>query len=153
MNINYGMDNPPSPLTVLLVEDDPGDVLLITEALREHGLGSDVHTVSDGAEAVSFLYRAGEHADAPRPDLVLLDLNLPRMNGHEVLTHIKSDPDLRSIPVIVLTTSSAPDDLTQTYQAHANAYITKPLDSTGFAKVVNRVEDFFGDVAKLPRRR
>lgn len=153
MDNMYGVDPPTPPLTVLLVEDDPGDVLLITDALRDHGLGSDVHTVTDGAEAVSFLYRAGDHAQAPRPDLVLLDLNLPRMNGYEVLAHIKSDPDLRTIPVVVLTTSSAPNDLTRTYQSHANAFITKPTDATGFTEVVTRVEDFYGDIAKLPGRR
>ncbi|MEV0674946.1 response regulator [Actinosynnema sp. NPDC050436] len=147
-----GDAGPPAPLTVLLVEDDPGDVVLITEALRERGRNPRLHTVSDGAEAVSFLYRAGEHSSAPRPDVVLLDLNLPRMDGREVLAHIKSDPDLRSIPVVVLTTSDATEDIVRTYQSHANAYLTKPVDPDDFSTLVNRVDEFYRDVARLPRQ-
>ncbi|MEU4804274.1 response regulator [Actinosynnema sp. NPDC023587] len=150
MSSFHGSDGTSTPLTVLLVEDDPGDVLLITEALQGRGRNPRVHTVTDGAEAVSFLYRAGEHATAPRPDVVLLDLNLPRMDGREVLAHIKSDPDLRSIPVVVLTTSGAAEDIMRTYESHANAYITKPIDADDFATLVSRVDEFYSDVARLP---
>ncbi|MCO1581267.1 response regulator [Crossiella sp. SN42] len=139
------------PIEVLLVEDDPGDVLMTTEAFEENKVGNRLHVVSDGVEAMAFLRREGKYADAPRPDLVLLDLNLPKMDGREVLTAIKGDPQLRRIPVVILTTSEAEEDVLRSYQLHANAYVTKPVDFEQFVKVVRQVDDFFLTVVRLPR--
>ncbi|MBP2477397.1 two-component system response regulator [Crossiella equi] len=139
------------PIEVLLVEDDPGDVLMTTEAFEENKVGNRLHVVSDGVEAMAFLRREGKWADAPRPDLVLLDLNLPKMDGREVLAEIKGDERLRRIPVVVLTTSEAEEDVLRSYQLHANAYVTKPVDFEQFVKVVRQVDDFFLTVVRLPR--
>jgi CheY-like chemotaxis protein len=139
-------------IEVLLVEDDPGDVLMTKEAFEDYKLKNTLHVVNDGAEAMDFLRRQGEHTEAPRPDLVLLDLNLPRMDGREVLQAIKSDPELASIPVVVLTTSEAEEDVLRSYSLHANAYVTKPVDFERFIEVVRRIDDFFVTVVRLPTR-
>jgi CheY-like chemotaxis protein len=142
----------PTPIEVLLVEDDPGDVLMTKEAFEEHKVRNNLSVVNDGSEAIAFLRRQGPYADAPRPDLVLLDLNLPRRDGREVLSEIKSDPGLRQIPVVVLTTSAADEDIVRSYQLHANAYVTKPVDFDRFIEVVRQIDDFFVSVVKLPPR-
>ena len=138
-------------IDVLLVEDDPGDVLMTREAFEHHKLRNQLHVVADGVEALQFLRREGEYANAPRPGLVLLDLNLPRKDGRQVLADIKSDESLRSIPVIVLTTSEAEEDILRSYDLHANAYITKPVDFDRFIDVIRQIDDFFVTVVKLPR--
>ena len=140
------------PIEVLLVEDDPGDVMMTREAFHDYKLHNELHVVSDGAEAMAFLRQEGEYAGRPRPDLVLLDLNLPRMDGRQVLESIKSDPDLASIPVVVLTTSENEDDVLRSYSLHANAYVTKPVDFQRFIEVVRQIDDFFVTVVRLPRR-
>ncbi len=140
-------------ISVLLVEDDPGDVLLIREAFSEHKVGNVLSVVSDGVEAMRFVRGEGEHAGRERPDLVLLDLNLPRKSGAEVLAEIKGDPELSTIPVIVLTTSEAEEDVTRSYKMHANAYITKPVDFERFKQIVHQIDDFFIGIVKLPPRR
>ncbi|WP_166846887.1 response regulator [Isoptericola sp. BMS4] len=139
-------------IEVLLVEDDPGDVLMTREAFEEHKVANRLSVVSDGVSAMAFLRREGEHADAPRPDLVLLDLNLPRMDGREVLAAVKADEELRHIPVVVLTTSEAEEDVLRSYSLHANAYVTKPVDFERFIEVVRQIDDFFVSVVRLPRR-
>ena len=136
------------PITVLLVEDDPGDVLLVREAFDAHKLNNRLLVAADGVEAMELL----RSADADRPDLVLLDLNLPRKDGREVLAEIKSDKALRSIPVVVLTTSDAEEDILRSYDLHANAYVTKPVDFDRFIDVVRQIDDFFVSVVKLPGR-
>jgi len=146
------MTSPSDHVHVLLVEDDPGDVLMTREAFEHHKIRNPLHVVSDGAEALRFLRKEGEYADAPRPGLVLLDLNLPRMNGREVLAEVKSDPNLRSIPVVVLTTSAAEEDILRSYDLHANAYVTKPVDFSRFMEVIRQIDDFFVSVVKLPCR-
>lgn len=137
---------------ILLVEDNPGDARLILEALKESKLKTQVSMVSDGVEAMSFLRREGRYANALRPDIMLLDLNLPRKDGRELLEEIKSDPDFKLIPVLVLTTSSSHDDIVSSYARHANSYITKPADMDEFLQVVKSVENFWFDIAKLPPR-
>jgi CheY-like chemotaxis protein len=144
----------PMPLDiidVLLVEDDQGDVLMTREAFAHHKIRNELHVVTDGEQALRFLRREGEYADAPRPGLVLLDLNLPRRDGREVLAEIKADPDLRTIPVVVLTTSEAEEDILRSYSLHANAYVSKPVDFERFVEVIRRIDDFFVTVVKLPR--
>lgn len=141
-----------TPIDVLLVEDDPGDVLMTQEAFEEHKVGNRLTVVSDGAEALAYLRREGRYADAVRPDLVLLDLNLPRRDGREVLEEIKKDRELCQIPVVVLTTSQADEDILRSYQLHANAYVTKPVDFERFIAVVRQIDDFFVSVVKLPPR-
>ncbi|MEU8305450.1 response regulator [Actinomadura sp. NPDC048955] len=141
------------PITVLLVEDDPGDELMTREAFEHNKVGNTLQVVRDGAEALDFLYKRGEHVGAPRPDLVLLDLNLPKRDGREVLEEIKSDPELASIPVVVLTTSSAEEDILRSYKLHANAYVTKPVDFDQFIKAIRQIDDFFVTVVRLPTRR
>ena len=136
--------------SILLVEDDPGDVMLIREALAEHKVANSLSVVSDGVEAMEFLRREGEHGAAERPGLVLLDLNLPRKSGAEVLGEIKSDPDLSTIPVVVLTTSEAEEDVLRSYQQHANAYVTKPVDFGRFKQIVHQIDEFFIGIVKLP---
>ena len=143
---------PGRQVEVLLVEDDPGDVLMTKEAFEDYKLSNQLHVVNDGAEAMDFLRQKGEHADAPRPDLVLLDLNLPRMDGREVLQAIKSDPELASIPVVILTTSEAEEDVLRSYSLHANAYVTKPVDFERFIQVVRQIDEFFVTVVRLPTR-
>jgi CheY-like chemotaxis protein len=139
-------------IEVLLVEDDPGDVLMTKEAFEEHGTVNRLTVVPDGAEALAYLRREGDYADAVRPDLILLDLNLPKRDGREVLAEIKNDPDLHQIPVVVLTTSQADEDVLRSYKLHANAYVTKPVDYDKFIAVVRQIEQFFVNVVKLPPR-
>jgi CheY-like chemotaxis protein len=134
------------PITVLLVEDDPGDVVLIQEAFVHNKVRNTLHVVGDGVEAMEFLHSHGND----RPDLILLDLNLPRKDGREVLAEVKSDPALRSIPVVVLTTSKAEEDILRSYDLHANAYVTKPVDFNRFIEVVRQIDEFFVTVVKLP---
>ena len=141
-----------TPIEVLLVEDDPGDVLMTQEAFEEHKLRNRLTVVSDGAEALQYLRREGKYADAVQPDLILLDLNLPRRDGREVLAEIKNDPDLHQIPVVVLTTSQADEDILRSYSLHANAYVTKPVDFERFIDVVRQIDDFFVSVVRLPSR-
>ena len=138
------------PIEILLVEDNPGDVRLTQEALKEGKVRNKLHVVEDGVEAMAFLRGEGEYADAPRPDLVLLDLNLPKKDGREVLAEIKGDPNLRRIPVVVLTVSEANEDILKTYDLHANCYVTKPVDLDQFIVVVKSVEDFWLTIVKLP---
>jgi len=139
------------PIDVLLVEDDPGDTLMIREAFEDNKVRNTLACVTDGVEAMRFLRREGEYADAPRPDLVLLDLNLPRKDGREVLGEIKGDDALSTIPVVVLTTSQAEEDVLRSYKLHANAYVTKPVDFDRFIEVVRQIDEFFVTVVKLPR--
>jgi two-component system, chemotaxis family, response regulator Rcp1 len=141
---------PPAPIEVLLVEDSPGDVRLTREALKDAKVQISLHVASDGIAAMAFLMRQGEHAHAPRPDLILLDLNLPRKDGREVLREIKESPTLRSIPVVILTTSASESDVLRSYQLHANCYISKPVDLDGFLKVVQSIDNFWLSVVKLP---
>jgi CheY-like chemotaxis protein len=143
----------PDPIEVLLVEDDPGDVLLIREAFEDNKVSNRLHVVADGVEALDFMRNQGPHAEAPRPDLVLLDLNLPRKDGREVLAEVKGDSDLRSIPIVVLTTSQAEEDVLRSYDLHANAYVTKPVDFDRFIGVVRQIDQFFVSVVKLPNNR
>jgi CheY-like chemotaxis protein len=143
---------PTRQIEVLLVEDDPGDVLMTREAFQDYKVANQLHVVQDGADAMAFLRREGDYAGAPRPDLVLLDLNLPRMDGREVLQAIKGDAELASIPVVVLTTSEAEEDVLRSYSLHANAYVTKPVDFERFIEVVRQIDDFFVTVVRLPTR-
>jgi len=136
-------------INVLLVEDDPGDVLMTREAFDEY-LHNRLDVVSDGEQALAFLRREDGYADAPRPDLILLDLNLPRRDGREVLQEVKRDPALRAIPVIVLTTSQAEEDVLRSYQLHANAYVTKPVDFESFIEAIKQIDHFFVTVVRLP---
>jgi two-component system, chemotaxis family, response regulator Rcp1 len=138
------------PLEILLVEDNPGDVRLTVEGLKEGKLRNNLHVARDGVEAMAFLRREGEYADAVRPDLILLDLNLPRMDGREVLTAIKSDASLKTIPVVILTTSRAEQDVLRSYELQANCYITKPVDLEQFITVVKAIEDFWFTIVTLP---
>jgi CheY-like chemotaxis protein len=140
------------PIDILLVEDDPGDVLMTREAFEHHKIRNTLHVVSDGVEALQFLKREGPFGEAPRPGLVLLDLNLPRKDGREVLGEIKQDPRLRTIPVVVLTTSEADEDILRSYDLHANAYVTKPVDFEKFVEVVRKIDDFWVTVVQLPHR-
>ncbi|MDS1271944.1 response regulator [Lipingzhangella sp. LS1_29] len=138
------------PIEVLLVEDDPGDVLMTREAFEDYKVGNRLHVVSDGAEALRFLHREVPYSDAPRPNLILLDLNLPGKDGREVLSEIKQDESLAHIPVVVLTTSEAEEDILRSYQLHANAYVPKPVDFDRFITVVRQIDDFFVTVVRLP---
>jgi two-component system, chemotaxis family, response regulator Rcp1 len=139
------------PIEVLLVEDSVGDIRLTREAFKDVRVHINLHVVVDGAEAMAFLKREGKHADAARPDLILLDLNLPKKDGREVLREIKESPTLGIIPVVILTTSASEADILRTYQLHANCYITKPVDLEGFLKVVKSIDSFWLSVVKLPR--
>ena len=139
-----------APVQILLVEDNAGDVVLTREGLGEAKVANEVHVVSDGEQAMRFLRQEGEHATAPRPDLVLLDLNLPRKDGREVLEEVKGDPALRRIPVIVLTTSEAEQDILRSYDLHANGYVTKPLDIEDFLTAVRQIEGFWLELVRLP---
>lgn len=140
------------PIEILMVEDNPGDVRLTKEALKDAKVSNTLRVVEDGAAALDYLHRRGAHADAPRPDLILLDLNLPKKNGREVLEEIKQDANLKSIPVVILTTSQAEEDVVRAYSLHANCYITKPVDFTQFAKIVRTIEDFWLSIVTLPPR-
>ena len=144
------MVDPARPLSVLLVEDDPGDVLIAREAMAAGQLSTTLEVVTDGREAMAYLRRENGFADATRPDLILLDLNLPRMSGHEVLAEVKSDPGLRRIPVVVLTTSQTHEDIVKSYDLHASVHVSKPVDFDEFAGVVKQIDEFFGSVAQLP---
>ncbi|MFE9016258.1 response regulator [Streptomyces cyaneofuscatus] len=146
------MNAPVQPIEVLLVEDDPGDELMTREAFEDNKIRNTLHVVRDGQEALDFLYRRGEYTDAPRPDLVLLDLNLPKYDGRQVLEQIKGDPELSLIPVVVLTTSSAEEDILRSYKLHANAYVTKPVDLDQFIAAVRQIDEFFVTVVRLPGR-
>jgi chemotaxis family two-component system response regulator Rcp1 len=140
------------PLEILLVEDSPGDVRLTQEALRETSRSIHLHVVSDGVEAMAFLRKEGDHVDAPRPDFILLDLNIPKMDGREVLAQIKEDERLKTIPTIILTTSEAEADILRSYQLHANCYLTKPVQLEEFEDVVRSINDFWLTRVKLPPR-
>lgn len=144
-------ESPLNVIDVLLVEDDPGDALMTQEAFEHHKIRNTLHVVKDGVEALEFLRRQGQYENAPRPGLILLDLNLPRKDGREVLSEVKADAELRSIPVVVLTTSEAEEDILRSYSLHANAYVTKPVDFDRFIEVVRQIDDFFVTVVKLPR--
>ena len=135
---------------VLLVEDDPGDVLMTREAFEHHKIRNQLHVVNDGEQAMQFLRRTGEYASAPRPGLILLDLNLPRRDGLEVLAELKGDPELRVIPVVILTTSQADEDILRSYALHANAYVSKPVDFERFMDVIRQIDNFFVTVVELP---
>jgi CheY-like chemotaxis protein len=139
-----------APIEILLVEDNPGDVRLTREALKDGRVHHNLHVVADGVEALAFLRGTGVHAGAPRPDLILLDLNIPKMDGRQVLAEIKVDPDLVRIPVVVLTTSKAEEDIARSYDLHANCYINKPVDLDQFMTVVKAIEDFWLTVVRLP---
>ena len=145
------MTAPVQPIEVLLVEDDAGDELMTREAFEDNKIDNRLHVVRDGEEALDFLYQRGGYADAPRVDLILLDLNLPKYDGRQVLEQIKSDPDLSMVPVVVLTTSAAEEDILRSYRLHANAYVTKPVDVNQFIAAVRQIDDFFLSVVRLPR--
>ena len=138
------------PIDILLVEDNPGDERLTREALKEGKVYSNLHWVKDGVEATDFLHRRGKYATSPRPDIILLDLNLPKKDGREVLSEIKQDPDLRAIPVVILTTSQAEEDVLRSYDLHANCYVTKPVDLEKFIVVVQSIDRFWLNVVTLP---
>ncbi|HXG31271.1 MAG TPA: response regulator [Thermodesulfobacteriota bacterium] len=138
------------PIEILLVEDNPGDARLAQEALKEGKMNNNISVVRDGVEALAFLRQEGKYAEAPRPDIILLDLNLPKKDGREVLAEIKEDPDLKRIPIVVLTTSEAEQDILKAYNLHANCYITKPVDLDQFITVVKSIEDFWLTIVKLP---
>ena len=140
-----------SPMKILLVEDNPADVCLVEEALKDAKVFNEFNVVSDGVEALQFLRREGDYFNAPRPDIILLDLNLPRKNGREVLEEVKSDPELRQIPVIVLTSSEADEDISNVYNLHANCFITKPPDLESFIRIMGTIEEFWFTMVKLPR--
>jgi CheY-like chemotaxis protein len=137
-------------IDILLVEDDPGDVLITREAFEHNKLNNRLHVAHDGEEGLNYLYRRAGFEDVPRPDLILLDLNLPKYDGRQLLEKIKSDPDLCRIPVVVLTTSSAEEDVLRSYKLHANAYVTKPVDLDQFINAVRQIDEFFIQVVKLP---
>jgi two-component system response regulator len=145
------MNIPLQPIEVLLIEDDPGDELMTREAFEDNKIGNTLHVARDGEEALDFLYHRGAHADAPAVDLILLDLNLPKYDGRQVLEQIKSDPELTHVPVVILTTSSSEEDILRSYKLHANAYVTKPVDVNQFISAVRQIDDFFLSVVRLPR--
>ena len=144
------MTDEEKPVEVLLAEDNPGDVKLTKKALEQGKLANNLHVATDGVEALQFLRQEGEYADEPRPDLILLDLNMPRKDGQDVLKELQEDPDLRRIPVVVLTSSESEEDIAKSYELNANAYLTKPVDFDGFIEIVNRMENFWFKVVKLP---
>ena len=138
-------------IDILLVEDDPGDELITREAFEHNKIKNNLHVARDGEEGLDFLYRRGEFGGAPRPDLILLDLNLPKYDGRQLLEQIKSDADLCHIPVVVLTTSAAEEDILKSYKLHANAYVTKPVDVDQFMSAVRQIDEFFVQVVRLPQ--
>jgi len=140
---------PAVPIEILLVEDNPGDVRLTREALKDAKVRNTLHVAMDGVEALAFLRKQGKYAAVPRPDLILLDLNLPKKNGREVLEEIKQDDALSHIPIVILTTSQAELDIVESYRLHANAYVTKPVDLEQFLKVVGSIEEFWLEIVKL----
>ncbi len=139
------------PIDILLVEDDEGDALMTREAFEHYKIRNRLHVVKDGEQALDYLHRRGEYPDAVRPGLILLDLNLPRRDGREVLAELKADPELRVIPVVVLTTSDAEEDIVRSYSLHANAYVKKPVDFDQFVDVIKQIDTFFVTVVQLPR--
>ena len=139
-------------IEVLLIEDDPGDVVITREAFEHHKIRNTLRVARDGEEGLDYLYQRGAHQSAPRPDLILLDLNLPKYDGHQLLEQIKSDPELCHIPVVVLTTSAADEDILRSYRLHANAYVTKPVGFGEFMKVIRQIDEFFVQVVRLPPR-
>jgi CheY-like chemotaxis protein len=140
------------PIEVLLIEDDPGDVLITREAFEHHKIHNSLRVARDGQEGLDYLYQRGSHQGATRPDLILLDLNLPKYDGHQLLERIKSDSDLCHIPVVVLTTSAAEEDILRSYRLHANAYVTKPVGFEQFMNVIRQIDEFFVQVVTLPPR-
>ncbi len=138
------------PADFLLVEDNPGDVRLTQEALKNHKVQNNLHVVTDGEEAIAYLRKQGKYKDAPRPDIILLDLNLPKRDGREVLQEIKSDPLLKAIPVVIITSSEAEQDIVKSYNLNANCYVTKPVNLDQFIKVVQSINDFWLSIVKLP---
>jgi chemotaxis family two-component system response regulator Rcp1 len=144
-------ENLGKPIDILLVEDNPGDARLALESLKESKIRNTIHWVQDGLEAMKFMHRQGNYENAPRPDLILLDLNMPKMDGREVLAEIKSDDDLKRIPVVIFTISKAEEDILKTYDLHANCYITKPLDLNRFLKVIQSIEDYWLTIVRLPK--
>jgi len=142
--------NEGDPIEILLAEDNPGDVRLTEKALDHGNIINNLHVVKNGVEALQFLRQDGEFSDKPRPDLVLLDLNMPKKDGREVMAEMKGDPSLRRIPVVVLTSSEAEEDVVRSYELNANAYLTKPVDFDGFVDIVKRIEDFWFSVVKMP---
>ena len=139
-------------IDVLLIEDDPGDELITREASEHNKIRNSLHVARDGQEGLDFLYQRGSHRDAPRPDLILLNLNLPKYDGRQLLEKVKSDPDLCHIPIVILTTSAAEEDVLRSYQLHANAYVTKPVDFEQFITAVRQIDDFFVQIVRLPGR-
>jgi two-component system response regulator len=139
------------PIEVLLVEDDPGDELMTREAFDEHKISNRLHIVRDGEEALDFLFHRGEYTHSPKVDLILLDLNLPKYDGRQVLERIRAEPDLTHIPVVILTTSSSEEDILRSYKLHANAFVTKPVDVNDFIAAVRQIDEFFLTVVRLPR--
>ncbi|HEY3995906.1 MAG TPA: response regulator [Mycobacterium sp.] len=137
-------------IDILLVEDDPGDELITREAFEHNKVKNRLHVAHDGEEGLDYLYKRGRFGEAARPDLILLDLNLPKYDGRQLLEKIKSDPDLARIPVVVLTTSSAEEDILKSYKLHANAYVTKPVDLDQFMRAVRQIDEFFVQVVRLP---
>ena len=144
------MSAPDKTVEVLLAEDNPGDVMLTKKALKRGKLANNLHVVTDGVEALDYLRQNGEYEDVPRPDLILLDLNMPRKDGQDVLKELKDDDELRTIQVVVLTSSESEEDIAKSYELNANAYLTKPVDFDGFIEIVNRLENFWFKVVKLP---
>ena len=140
------------PIDVLLVDDDAGDEMITREAFEHNKVAHKLHVARDGAAGLDFLYRRGEHQNAPRPDLILLDLNLPKYDGRQILEILKTDPDLHHIPIVVLTTASAQEDILRSYQLHANAYVTKPVDFDRYFEAVGQIDEFFVQVVRLPAR-
>jgi chemotaxis family two-component system response regulator Rcp1 len=146
------IDGTNAPINVLLVEDSPGDVRLTQEAFRDANTSVHLHVASDGVEAMAFLTHRGAYSDAPRPDLTLLDLNMPKMDGRQVLAHIKADDDLKTIPIVILTTSAAEEDIAKCYKLQANCYLTKPVELNAFENLVKSINDFWLARARLPNR-
>ena len=142
--------NTDGPVEILLAEDNPGDVVLTRKALEQGKLANNLHVTNDGVEALQFLRQAGEYENAPRPDLILLDLNMPRKDGQDVLVALQADDDLCRIPVVVLTSSESEEDIAKSYELNANAYLTKPVDFDGFVDIVDRIESFWFQLVKLP---
>jgi CheY-like chemotaxis protein len=140
-------------IDILLIEDDPGDELLTREVLERNKFQNTLHVARDGQEGLDYMYRRGKYQDAPQPDLILLDLNLPKYDGRQLLERFKSDPDLCHIPIVVLTTSAADEDILRSYQLHANAYVTKPVDLHQFMRAVRQIDEFFMQVVRLPSRK
>lgn len=149
-SISINPDQAARPIEILLVEDNPADVRLTVEGLKEAKITTNQDAITDGDQAIDFLYRRGDYSEAPRPDVILLDLNLPGVDGRAILKTVKQDPSLRAIPVVVLTSSEAESDIISSYEEHANCFISKPIDFDGFLKVVQSIEDFWFTIVKLP---